>query len=839
MADLRIVDAPVLLQESITDDVKMPTGGLGNFSIRLGDIVWYVVTKEQLANKNYVDTSSKGVKDSLDEHIADKANPHQVTKAQVGLGNVDNTADIDKPVSNAVSSAIITATTDMATKAYVNSKDGDLTTLKTADKTNLVKAVNEIHDVTNVEAGAGANGWTDTLIAVSENINQRQINDGLESVAQLAGIKNPRNGMRVFVKSYHAGLGKGGGTFVYDDSKTNINNGVTVFNGWVRNDVKFFTPEMAGAKADGVSDDTAAFDKLLAVTKSFSLLEATYLVNLVINKVFDIAGVGMTKSILKAFDKTKPLIRYTEYGGSWDYAYLANCRLVGAGEREGDGFVFGDDTYKEGVALAGRVKFKDIYSYNFNRHMVKLWGNIGNTYDNVQFFKGNYGYWARSSRAQSPNNQLMHAGCDLFLGGQFCEFEKAGVLVFDTDDGGGQWTFINTIFEYNNGQPIYFDLEYAYTNLWSPITLIGCWFEENAKYATVTVDTLSGPKTITPVDYFMQNGGVYPSYFNVGQVLQFGTTKHVGSMNVWGNNRAALSLYSGKFGTQDNTRVSFISENDPANGEGAYINSNKYGSSFGRTVEVFSDGKQCAYFGENNKVVIGYSGSLGHFIGANNAVTLAGHEATPVGDEIARIKAGFGGAVRFFQMDANGGSDVAAAMRIGFNTSTGRSINAGGTVNTSGADYAEYMTKSETCGEILKGDICGVDASGLLTDKFDQSVSFVVKTTNPSFVGGDSWFTEEAPEETEDNTETYAQLLTDYKARLELARQKVDRIAFCGQVPINISNAKVGSYIIADNVNNKIVAKAVSNPTFKEYKNAVGRVIAINGGKVTIIVKTC
>ena len=123
MTDLRIVDAPVLLQESITDDVKMPTGGLGNYAIRLGDIVWYVVTKEQLANKNYVDLSSKAIKDSLDTHISDKTNPHQVTKAQVGLSNVDNTADIDKPVSNAVSSAITTATTDMATKAYVNSKD--------------------------------------------------------------------------------------------------------------------------------------------------------------------------------------------------------------------------------------------------------------------------------------------------------------------------------------------------------------------------------------------------------------------------------------------------------------------------------------------------------------------------------------------------------------------------------------------------------------------------------------------------------------------------------------------------------------------------------------------
>ena len=40
MADLRIVDAPVLLQESITDDVKMPTGGVGEF---LSSSRWYFV----------------------------------------------------------------------------------------------------------------------------------------------------------------------------------------------------------------------------------------------------------------------------------------------------------------------------------------------------------------------------------------------------------------------------------------------------------------------------------------------------------------------------------------------------------------------------------------------------------------------------------------------------------------------------------------------------------------------------------------------------------------------------------------------------------------------------
>ena len=39
-------------------------------------------------------------------HVADRQNPHEVTKAQVGLGNVDNTADLDKPISSATQSAL-------------------------------------------------------------------------------------------------------------------------------------------------------------------------------------------------------------------------------------------------------------------------------------------------------------------------------------------------------------------------------------------------------------------------------------------------------------------------------------------------------------------------------------------------------------------------------------------------------------------------------------------------------------------------------------------------------------------------------------------------------------
>lgn len=39
-------------------------------------------------------------------HVTDKSNPHGVTKAQVGLGSVDDTSDIDKPVSTAQQTAI-------------------------------------------------------------------------------------------------------------------------------------------------------------------------------------------------------------------------------------------------------------------------------------------------------------------------------------------------------------------------------------------------------------------------------------------------------------------------------------------------------------------------------------------------------------------------------------------------------------------------------------------------------------------------------------------------------------------------------------------------------------
>lgn len=49
---------------------------------------------------------SKEDKKALDDHIKDYNNPHKVTKAQVGLGNVDNTSDKSKPISDATQTAL-------------------------------------------------------------------------------------------------------------------------------------------------------------------------------------------------------------------------------------------------------------------------------------------------------------------------------------------------------------------------------------------------------------------------------------------------------------------------------------------------------------------------------------------------------------------------------------------------------------------------------------------------------------------------------------------------------------------------------------------------------------
>lgn len=61
---------------------------------------------------------------SYDNHIVNKNNPHEVTKAQVGLGNVDNTSDLNKPISTATQTALTNLGNDIG---------GEITNRQNAD----------------------------------------------------------------------------------------------------------------------------------------------------------------------------------------------------------------------------------------------------------------------------------------------------------------------------------------------------------------------------------------------------------------------------------------------------------------------------------------------------------------------------------------------------------------------------------------------------------------------------------------------------------------------------------------------------------------------------------
>ena len=161
MADLRIVDSPLL--STVKGTEKIPTGGEGNFSVSVNQVADFAKLKWFLATEEYVDNAVGNIQADLNLHKNNSSNPHQVTKEQVGLANVDNTADLDKPVSNATQSAIITANSGKADKSYVDSQDQLKADKNTVETSLLLKA-----DKVDLKA---------SKISSDGNQTQQEIND--------------------------------------------------------------------------------------------------------------------------------------------------------------------------------------------------------------------------------------------------------------------------------------------------------------------------------------------------------------------------------------------------------------------------------------------------------------------------------------------------------------------------------------------------------------------------------------------------------------------------------------------------------------------------------------
>ena len=89
-----------ILASSSSYDVT--TNAVGISIVPSGDIA---ATNVQAAIEE-LDTEKEPKNANIQSHISSITNPHGVTKTQVGLGNVDNTSDANKPISTSTSNAL-------------------------------------------------------------------------------------------------------------------------------------------------------------------------------------------------------------------------------------------------------------------------------------------------------------------------------------------------------------------------------------------------------------------------------------------------------------------------------------------------------------------------------------------------------------------------------------------------------------------------------------------------------------------------------------------------------------------------------------------------------------
>lgn len=144
-------DELLATKESLNSEITRATSKENDIIEDLTSEIERAKSAENAASNNLLEENTRAllaeetIRTSFQEHISNESNPHSVTKTQVGLENVDNTSDIDKPVStaqqNALDSALSTHNTSEISHSDIRLLISGLTTrlnaLADSDDTTL------------------------------------------------------------------------------------------------------------------------------------------------------------------------------------------------------------------------------------------------------------------------------------------------------------------------------------------------------------------------------------------------------------------------------------------------------------------------------------------------------------------------------------------------------------------------------------------------------------------------------------------------------------------------------------------------------------------------------
>ena len=171
-----IIDSDILYEHGIVE-AKLVMYDISNDAI-LSTIPFKIHVQKNPCDKNKVESDKKSLiddillivdkaKKALEEHINNFSNPHNVTKAQVGLGLAENTPDIEKNVNSAKK---------LTTARKINNTLFDGTADITTDKWGKSRTVTLSGDVSGSKEIDGSSN-VDISVTVKDNSHEHTVSN--------------------------------------------------------------------------------------------------------------------------------------------------------------------------------------------------------------------------------------------------------------------------------------------------------------------------------------------------------------------------------------------------------------------------------------------------------------------------------------------------------------------------------------------------------------------------------------------------------------------------------------------------------------------------------------